>query len=78
MRTGILKELSLLDYALSPEYYDYFLNATPANLSDKRKKLIANIYSSFCLLIKKSQYTAIDIFNCDTNFNKHVKLLVGF
>ncbi|NOH95521.1 hypothetical protein [Vibrio sp. 99-70-13A1] len=78
MRTGILKELSLLDYALSPEYYDYFLNATPANLSDKRKKLIANIYSSFCLLIKKSQYTAIDIFNSDTNFNKHFELLVGF
>lgn len=78
MRTGILKELSLLDGALSSEYYDYFLDSITANLSANKKTFSVNIYSSFCFLIKPSRYSAIDIFNSDAEFNRHFELLVGY
>jgi len=78
MRTAILKELSLLRKALSSEYYDYFLNAIPVNLPDRKKKLIINIYSSFVSVTKSNRYTAIDILNKYIEFNNHFELLVGF
>ncbi|MUK64391.1 hypothetical protein [Aliivibrio fischeri] len=78
MRTGILKELSLLGDALSPEYYEYFTSLIQPSDCHHKKRWCVNIYSAFCLLTKPKYYTAIDILNCDDNFNKHFELFVGF
>ncbi|MDO6498887.1 hypothetical protein [Photobacterium sanguinicancri] len=78
MRPAILKELSLLRKALSPEYYDYFLNSIPTNQPERKKRLITNIYASFVFLTKPARYAAVDILNRDICFNNHFELLVGF
>ena len=78
MRTGILKELSLLNDALSSEYYDYFLNSAFESVPQGRLIQVVNIYQAFCFLTKPKQYNALDILNSDMEFNRHFELLVGF
>ncbi len=37
-----------------------------------------NIYAAYCYVVEQSNYTAFDILNDSSSFNKHIQLLIGF
>lgn len=78
MNIKSLTERSLLKTALSKEYAGYITFAVESCLLDKKCQRIMNIYTAYCYVTGKNNYTAIDILNNSNLFNKHFQLLIGF
>ncbi|HCE3631351.1 TPA: hypothetical protein N2824_003671 [Vibrio parahaemolyticus] len=78
MNTSILRELSLLNIALSGEYSNYLTLAAESSVQKGKMQAILNIYAAYCYLVGQGNYSALEILNHSTSLNTHFQLLIGF
>ncbi|HDZ9473610.1 TPA: hypothetical protein RUZ81_002439 [Vibrio cholerae] len=78
MNTSILRELSLLNIALSGEYSNYLTLAAEASVYKLNMQTKLRIYASYCYLVGQGNYSALEILNDSTSLNTHFQLLIGF
>ncbi|MBF4257017.1 hypothetical protein [Vibrio anguillarum] len=78
MNTRILNELSLLNTALSGDYFNYLTSAAESSIRKNKIQSIMNIYAAYCYLLEQSNYTALTILNDSNSLNRHIQLFIGF
>ncbi|MCR9878691.1 MULTISPECIES: hypothetical protein [Vibrio harveyi group] len=78
MNIKTLNELSLLNTALSGEYFSYLKSASEFSLPKQHNQALLNTYAAYCYLVEQSNYTALKILNDSISFNKHVQSFIGF
>ncbi|MBS9847926.1 hypothetical protein [Vibrio alginolyticus] len=78
MNVKTLKELSLLNTALSVEYSNYITSAAKSAVTESRVQIVLNIYAAYCYLIEQGNYTALEILNNSNQLNAHFQSLIGF
>ncbi|MBF4248744.1 hypothetical protein EA004_27865, partial [Vibrio anguillarum] len=78
MNIKILNELSLLNTALSVDYFNYLTSAAKPLVHKIHIQPVLNIYAAYCFLIEQGNYTAFKVLNDSQAFNSHFQLLVGF
>ncbi|OEE43528.1 hypothetical protein [Vibrio anguillarum] len=78
MNTKTLRELSLLNTALSGTYLSYLTFAAESCLRKEKIQFVLNIYAAYCYLVEQSNYTAFTILNDSNSLNRHIQLFIGF
>ncbi|HHF2920731.1 TPA: hypothetical protein ACPJ0H_004262 [Vibrio diabolicus] len=78
MNTSILRELSLLNTALSGEYSNYLASAVASSVTKSHRQLVLNIYAAYCYVVEQGNYTAFNILNDSTSLNTHFQSFIGF
>ncbi|EKO3642450.1 hypothetical protein M3898_002626 [Vibrio metschnikovii] len=78
MNIKTLNELSLLNTALSAEYFNYLASAAESSVSTKLVQPVLNVYSAYCYLVEQGNYTAFNILNNSKSLNTHFQALIAF